>query len=79
MPAKLTALQALILCGPGSSFPTFTTNPDEHPKALLAVANRPMVWYPLQYAYKMGISSMLTVGSIPPCMLTENTDLVAQI
>ncbi|ROT35197.1 hypothetical protein SODALDRAFT_363889 [Sodiomyces alkalinus F11] len=35
-------LQALVLCGPGSSFPTFTSNPDENPKALLPIANRPM-------------------------------------
>lgn len=50
-------LQALILCGPGSSFPTFTSNPDENPKALLPIANRPMVWYPVDFCYRMGITS----------------------
>ncbi|KAI1426277.1 hypothetical protein F5Y12DRAFT_713274 [Xylaria sp. FL1777] len=55
MPA--TGLQALILCGPGSSFPTFTTNPDENPKALLLIANRPMVWYPIDFCYRTGITS----------------------
>lgn len=49
-------LQALILCGPGSSFPTFTANPDENPKALLPIANRPMVWYPLEFCYRAGIT-----------------------
>lgn len=52
-----TGLQALILCGPGSSFPTFTSNPDENPKALLPIANRPMVWYPIDFCYRMGITS----------------------
>lgn len=51
-------LQALILCGPGSSFPTFMTNPDENPKALLPIANRPMVWYPLDFCYRAGITGM---------------------
>ena len=49
-------LQALILCGPGSSFPTFTANPDENPKAVLPIANRPMVWYPLDFCYRAGIT-----------------------
>ncbi|KAL1840294.1 hypothetical protein VTJ49DRAFT_583 [Mycothermus thermophilus] len=54
-------LQALILCGPGSSFPTFTTNPDENPKALLPIANRPMVWYPLDFCYRAGITNITLV------------------
>ncbi|KAK5997781.1 Translation initiation factor eIF-2B subunit gamma-like protein [Cladobotryum mycophilum] len=52
-----TGLQALILCGPGSSFPTFTSNPDEHPKALLPIANRPMVWYPIDFCLRTGITT----------------------
>ncbi|KAJ3577253.1 hypothetical protein NPX13_g3311 [Xylaria arbuscula] len=56
MPA--TGLQALILCGPGSSFPTFTANPDENPKALLPIANRPMVWYPIDFCYRTGITNI---------------------
>ncbi|KAK4156387.1 nucleotide-diphospho-sugar transferase [Chaetomidium leptoderma] len=54
-------LQALILCGPGSSFPTFTANPDENPKALLPIANRPMVWYPLEFCYRAGITNITVV------------------
>ncbi|KAK0704763.1 hypothetical protein B0H67DRAFT_498757 [Lasiosphaeris hirsuta] len=54
-------LQALILCGPGSSFPTFTANPDENPKALLPIANRPMVWYPLEFCYRAGITDITLV------------------
>ncbi|KAK3683891.1 hypothetical protein B0T22DRAFT_264829 [Podospora appendiculata] len=54
-------LQALILCGPGSSFPTFTANPDENPKALLPIANRPMVWYPLDFCYRAGITDITLV------------------
>jgi len=52
--------QAVILCGPGSSFPTFTANPDENPKALIPIANRPMVWYPIDFCYRMGITSKST-------------------
>ncbi|KAI1825734.1 nucleotide-diphospho-sugar transferase [Xylaria intraflava] len=59
MPA--TGLQALILCGPGSSFPTFTTNPDENPKALLPIANRPMVWYPIDFCYRTGITNITLI------------------
>ncbi|KOS22403.1 Translation initiation factor eIF-2B subunit gamma [Escovopsis weberi] len=56
-----TGLQALILCGPGSSFPTFTSNPDENPKALLPIANRPMVWYPIDYCLRTGITSITLI------------------
>ncbi|KAL1870415.1 hypothetical protein VTK73DRAFT_2653 [Phialemonium thermophilum] len=54
-------LQALILCGPGSSFPTFTANPDENPKALLPIANRPMVWYPIDFCYRTGITRITLI------------------
>ncbi|KAH8678214.1 putative eukaryotic translation initiation factor EIF-2B subunit 3 [Xylariales sp. PMI_506] len=54
-------LQALILCGPGSSFPTFTANPDENPKALLPIANRPMVWYPIDFCYRAGITDITLI------------------
>lgn len=56
MPAP--GFQAIILCGPGVSFDTFTSKPEESPKALLPIANRPMVWYPLDFCYRMGITSM---------------------
>ncbi|KFH48384.1 Translation initiation factor subunit gamma-like protein [Hapsidospora chrysogenum ATCC 11550] len=54
-------VQALILCGPGSSFPTFTSNPDENPKALLPIANRPMVWYPIDFCYRAGITNITLI------------------
>lgn len=68
------AFQAIILCGPGSSFPTFTANPDETPKALLPIANRPMVWYPLEFCYRMGVTSKYiytihTPHSVYPALL----------
>ncbi|CAI4217148.1 unnamed protein product [Parascedosporium putredinis] len=75
MPHAISApspgLQAIILCGPGSSFPTFTANPDENPKALLPVANRPMVWYPIDFCYRMGISDITLI--CPPSALQAIT------
>ncbi|MCJ1387399.1 hypothetical protein MMC18_000242 [Xylographa bjoerkii] len=56
MPAP--GFQALILCGPGVSLNTFTSNPEEFPKALIPVANRPMMWYPLDWCYRMGITNI---------------------
>ncbi|ORY05928.1 hypothetical protein BCR34DRAFT_675558 [Clohesyomyces aquaticus] len=53
--------QALILCGPGASFSTFTSNPTEIPKALLPIANRPMVWYPLEWCYRMGVTDITVI------------------
>ncbi|KAF1943926.1 hypothetical protein EJ02DRAFT_452960 [Clathrospora elynae] len=53
--------QALILCGPGASFSTFTSTPKETPKALLPIANRPMVWYPLEWCYRMGVTDITVV------------------
>lgn len=61
MPHALTmpypGFQAIILCGPGVSLNTFTANPEDFPKALVPIANRPMVWYPLDWCYRMGITS----------------------
>ncbi|KAK3687009.1 Translation initiation factor eIF-2B subunit gamma [Vermiconidia calcicola] len=54
-------LQALILCGPGISLNTFTSNPSDLPKALLPVANRPMVWYPLNWLYRTGITDITLI------------------
>ncbi|MCJ1483259.1 hypothetical protein MMC06_003426 [Schaereria dolodes] len=50
--------QAFILCGPGVSLNTFTATPEEFPKALIPIANRPMMWYPLDWCYRMGISNI---------------------
>ena len=49
----------MILCGPGASLSTFTSNPEEFPKALIPIANRPMVWYPLDWCYRMGVTGKL--------------------
>nr|POE51541.1 translation initiation factor eif-2b subunit gamma [Quercus suber] len=62
-------LQAFILCGPGVSLNTFTSNPKDFPKALVPIANRPMVWYPLDWCYRMGISDITLITpaeSAPP-------------
>ncbi|KAH9869983.1 hypothetical protein J1614_006904 [Plenodomus biglobosus] len=56
-----SGFQALILCGPGASFSTFTSTPKEIPKALLPIANRPMVWYPLEWCYRMGITNITVI------------------
>ncbi|KAH7109851.1 nucleotide-diphospho-sugar transferase [Dendryphion nanum] len=53
--------QAVILCGPGASFTTFTSTPQDIPKALLPIANRPMVWYPLDWCYRMGITDITVI------------------
>jgi translation initiation factor eIF-2B subunit gamma len=53
--------QALILCGPGASFTTFTSTPQDIPKALLPIANRPMLWYPLEWCYRMGVTDITIV------------------
>ncbi|TVY94234.1 Translation initiation factor eIF-2B subunit gamma [Lachnellula willkommii] len=68
----MASFQAIILCGPGSSFPTFTANPDETPKALLPIANRPMVWYPLEFCYRMGVTNitLITPPSSAPAITT---------
>ncbi|KAF2663983.1 eukaryotic translation initiation factor-like protein subunit eIF2B-gamma [Microthyrium microscopicum] len=53
--------QAFILCGPGASLDTFTSDPVEFPKAIVPIANRPMVWYPLDWCYRMGISDIFII------------------
>ncbi|KAF4589795.1 Translation initiation factor eIF-2B subunit gamma [Ophiocordyceps camponoti-floridani] len=54
-------LQALILCGPGSSLATFTSDPDENLKALLPIANRPMVWYSIDFCLRMGVTAITLI------------------
>ncbi|KAL6707495.1 Translation initiation factor eIF-2B subunit gamma [Coniothyrium glycines] len=53
--------QALVLCGPGASYSTFTSTPKETPKAMLPIANRPMVWYPLEWCYRMGVTDITVI------------------
>lgn len=72
-----SGFQAVILCGPGSSFPTFTANPDENPKALIPIANRPMVWYPIEFCYRMGITNITLItpySSAPAITAALNTN-----
>jgi translation initiation factor eIF-2B subunit gamma len=64
VPVPFSGFQAIILCGPGVSLNTFTSNPEEFPKALIPIANRPMVWYPLDWCYRMGITSMLFITTL---------------
>ncbi|KAJ5902881.1 eukaryotic translation initiation factor subunit eIF2B-gamma [Penicillium taxi] len=52
--------QAVILCGPGVSLTTFTSKEDS-PKCLIPVANRPMVYYPLQFCKKAGITDITLI------------------
>ncbi|KAJ5826625.1 hypothetical protein N7447_003388 [Penicillium robsamsonii] len=67
VPVPPTGLQALILCGPGVSLNTFTSNPEEYPKCLIPVANRPMLWYALDWSKRMGITDVTLVT--PPSSL----------
>ncbi|KAB8527791.1 hypothetical protein FH972_025443 [Carpinus fangiana] len=53
-----TGFQVFILCGPGESLNPFNSNPKDFPKALIPIANRPMVWYPLDWCHRMGISAL---------------------
>ncbi|KAJ5819063.1 hypothetical protein N7474_004654 [Penicillium riverlandense] len=63
-PVPATGLQALILCGPGVSLNTFTSNPEENPKGLVQIANRPQIFYPIEWCKKMGITSITLIS--PP-------------
>lgn len=56
-----TGFQALILCGPGIGLNTFTSVPNEFPKALVEIANRPMVWYVLDWCYRAGITNITLI------------------
>ncbi|SMR55225.1 unnamed protein product [Zymoseptoria tritici ST99CH_3D1] len=59
--APTSGLQAFILCGPGESLSTFTSNPKDLSKAMMPIANRPMVWYPLEWCYRMGINDITLI------------------
>ena len=49
--------QAVILCGPGTGLYPFT---EDLPKALLPIANKPMLHYPLEWAEKAGFDCTLS-------------------
>lgn len=50
-----TGLQALILCGSGTSFDTLL-KPEGTPKCLALVANRPMAYYPMNLCRRLGVT-----------------------
>ncbi|KAJ5084752.1 eukaryotic translation initiation factor subunit eIF2B-gamma [Penicillium alfredii] len=66
-PVPATGFQALILCGPGVSLNTFTSNSEEYPKCLLPVANRPMVFYAMDFCRRSGITDITLIT--PPSSL----------
>lgn len=68
--------QAIVLCGPGVSLTTFTASPEDFPKALVPIANRPMVWYPLDWCYRMGITNIKLIT--PPSSAAAITTALAQ-
>lgn len=71
-----TGFQALILCGPGIGLSTFTSVPAEFPKALVEVANRPMVWYVLDWCYRMGVTDITLIS--PPTSKASIAAALAQ-
>uniref|UniRef100_A0A093XU05 Translation initiation factor eIF2B subunit gamma n=1 Tax=Talaromyces marneffei PM1 TaxID=1077442 RepID=A0A093XU05_TALMA len=78
VPVPFSGFQAIILCGPGVSLNTFTSNPEEFPKALIPIANRPMVWYPLDWCYRMGITMTPPASQAPlEAALSQNPHLTS--
>ncbi|KAL8786547.1 MAG: hypothetical protein Q9195_008178 [Heterodermia aff. obscurata] len=73
MPRSM-GLQALILCGPGTNLEALST-PDE-PKALLPIANRPMVWYAVDWCHRAGLSDIHLVT--PPTYSKAIENALAQ-
>ncbi|KAI9810745.1 MAG: hypothetical protein M1827_006083 [Pycnora praestabilis] len=71
-----SGFQAFILCGPGLSLNTFTSSPEEFPKALVPIANRPMIWYPLDWCYRMGIITPSSASAIDAA-LSQNPHLTS--
>ncbi|KAJ5286591.1 eukaryotic translation initiation factor subunit eIF2B-gamma [Penicillium angulare] len=67
IPVPQSGFQAIILCGPGVSLNTFTANPEEYPKCLIPVGNRVMLYYPMTYALRAGITDITLIT--PPTSL----------
>ena len=66
-------LQAFILCGPGVNLETLSA---DEPKALLPIANRPMVWYVIDWCYRAGITDVTLIT--PPSLSKALHDGLAQ-
>lgn len=73
MPRSL-GLQALILCGLGVNLETLAA--DGEPKALLSIANRPMLWYAIDWCHRAGITDITLVT--PPSLSKPLQDGLAQ-
>jgi translation initiation factor eIF-2B subunit gamma len=58
---RTLGLQAIILCGPGTSLYPFS-KADDAPKALLPIANVPMIYYPLEWCQKATVRSITIVA-----------------
>lgn len=74
MSSHRIGFQAVILCGPGTSLHPFTDALDL-PKALLPIANKPMLHYPLEWCEKAGFDCMYPlcssiVGRVAFCCMT---------
>ncbi|KAL8819680.1 MAG: hypothetical protein Q9191_007680, partial [Dirinaria sp. TL-2023a] len=66
-------LQALVLCGPGINLEVLTA---DEPKALLPIANRPMLWYAVDWCHRAGITDVTLVT--PPSLSKALQDGLAQ-
>ncbi|KAK9322564.1 nucleotide-diphospho-sugar transferase [Lipomyces orientalis] len=53
--------QAIILCGPGTGLEPLVS--PSLPKALLPIANKPMLYYALEWCQRAGLSSVIVVCS----------------
>ncbi|CAG8055150.1 unnamed protein product [Penicillium olsonii] len=67
-----TGLQALILCGPGTSFDTLL-KPEKSPKCLTLVANRPMIYYPMNLCKRLGITDVTLIAFSSAVNLIKTT------
>ncbi|KAE8154827.1 nucleotide-diphospho-sugar transferase [Aspergillus avenaceus] len=68
-PVPSSGFQALILCGPGESLNAISSNPEENPKCLIPIALRPMVYYPLDWCKRAGITDITLIT--PPSALAS--------
>ncbi|GES65811.1 eukaryotic translation initiation factor subunit eIF2B-gamma [Aspergillus terreus] len=66
-PVPASGFQALILCGPGESLNTISSNPEENPKALIPIALKPMITWVIEWCKRAGINDITLVT--PPSAL----------
>ncbi|KAK9768677.1 Translation initiation factor eIF-2B subunit gamma [Basidiobolus ranarum] len=58
---RMTEFQAIVLAGHGNRMSPLT-NEENLPKALLPVANKPLLWYPLNWLEKAGIKDIIVIA-----------------